>query len=64
VALGHQTFVLAYLSRFMFFVLAGGVKGGEVANGRTPFGFIASKSGNSQSHLKKKINTRPCSNSK
>jgi hypothetical protein len=40
----------------MFYVLAGGAKGGEVANGRTPFRFIASKSGNSQSHfiLKKK----------
>jgi hypothetical protein len=28
----------------MFFILAGGgAKGGEVANGRTPFRFIASK---------------------
>jgi hypothetical protein len=56
VAWGHQTFLLCFDLAFHIHVFCFGWrgKGGEVANGRTPFGFIASKSGNSQSHFEKK----------
>jgi hypothetical protein len=57
VTLGHQTFIFCFdlaSQIHVFFCFGWRGKGGEVANGRTPFGFIASKSGNSQSHLEKK----------